>query len=418
VKKTLLVLRHELVTILGRRTFLFAAFGVPLLAILISAGIAIVKSNSGNESNARDAEKQNELKVEGYVDRSGVIDTIPSEIPAEHLVAYADERQAKQALKSGEISAYYVVPKDFLGTGKIYYVYPDTIALKSDGQDWVIRRTLLLNLLDGNTELADRIWNPMNLEVTDLTPTPQDGHAAEARSSRLVRFLPAIMSVLFYVFLLTASNILLRNISSEKENRTIEILLLSIAPRQMLVGKIIGLGIASLLHTFTWVSTFLVVMRINGHTFNLSESDTLPASLLAWGLVFFMLGFAIYASLMAGVGALVPKLKEANHASSIAAVPLVIAYIVGLLAPLADFADGILPLVLSIFPLTAPITMMMRLTAGDVPLWQLLLSAGLMAATAYIIVRAVAAMFRAQHLLSGQAFSVGRFFGVLMGRKE
>lgn len=60
--------------------------------------------------------------------------------------------------------------------------------------------------------------------------------------------------------------------------------------------------------------------------------------------------------------------------------------------------------------------MMMRLTTRGVPSWQLLLSAGLMLVTTYVIVRAIAAMFRAQRLLSGQSFSVKRFFGALLGR--
>ncbi len=124
---------------------------------------------------------------------------------------------------------------------------PDSRSLKSDGQDWVIRRTLLFNLLDGD-DRANR---------TNLEPDESRGDESRAQNhlrsqdaagppSRLVRYLPAIMAFLFYIFLLTASNILLRNISSEKENRTIEVLLLSVTPRQLLVGKLVGLGIASL----------------------------------------------------------------------------------------------------------------------------------------------------------------------------
>jgi ABC-2 type transport system permease protein len=90
--------------------------------------------------------------------------------------------------------------------------------------------------------------------------------------------------------------------------------------------------------------------------------------------------------------------------------------VVGLLAPLAEASRGALPVALSLFPLTAPVVMIMRLTDGSVPLWQLLLSAGLMVVATYLIVRAVAAMFRAQHLLSGQPFSVRRYFGALLGR--
>ncbi len=416
MNKTLLVLRYELLTTLRRRSFLLMAFGIPLLAILIFAGATIVKGNLTDSSDATSETETFEIEVEGYVDRSGLISVIPPDIPPGHLLAYADEQQARQSLESGEISAYYVILEDFVETGEIFYVYPDTTPLISDGQDWLMRRTLLLNLLDGDIELADRVWDPMDLEVTNLAPEPQQDRGLGYQSNLLIRYLPAIMAILFYVFLLTASNILLRNISSEKENRTIEILMLSLNPRQMLAGKIIGLGIASLLQTISWVGTLFTLMNMGGGTLGLPEEFTLPVSILVWGLVFFTLGFAIYASLMAGVGALVPKLKEASQASFVAMTPLMIGYIVGLLSPLAEAPHGAIPTVLSLFPLTAPIVMMMRLTVGNVPLWQLLLSAGLMAVTAYAIVCAVAAMFRAQYLLSGQPFSAKRFLGALMGR--
>jgi ABC-2 type transport system permease protein len=64
---------------------------------------------------------------------------------------------------------------------------------------------------------------------------------------------------------------------------------------------------------------------------------------------------------------------------------------------------------LSLFPLTSPIVMMMRLTIGGVPLWQVLLAVGLLILTAVLVVRAVARMFRAQVLLSGQPFSAKRY---------
>jgi len=422
MNKTLLVLRYELLTTLRRRSFLLMAFGIPLLAILIFAGATIVKGNSTDSAdkqhpgNATSETETFELEIEGYVDQSGLISVIPPNIPPGHLLAYADEEQARQALESGDIAAYYIILEDFVETGEIFYVYPDTTPLISDGQDWLMRQTLLLNLLDGDIELAGQVWNPMDWEVTNLAPEPQQDRGLGHQSNQLTRYLPAIMAILFYIFLLTASNILLRNISSEKENRTIEILMLSLNPRQMLAGKIIGLGIASLLQTIFWVGTLFTLMNMGGGTLGLPEEFTLPVSILAWGLVFFTLGFAMYASLVAGVGALVPKLKEASQASFVAMTPLMIGYIVGLLSPLAEAPHGAIPTVLSLFPPTAPIVMMMRLTVGNVPLWQLLLSAGLMSVTAYAIVCAVAAMFHAQHLLSGQPFSVKRFFGALVRR--
>ncbi len=415
MKKTWTVLRHELATTLGRRSFLFMAFGIPLLAILIFAGITVLKSEPSGSGDAAPSQQTPQLAVEGYVDQSGLIDAVPDSIPPGHLLSYANEEQAKRALAAGEIAAYYVIPKDYVARGELFYVYPDTTSLTSDGQEWLILRTLLTNLLDGNNEVAEWVWNPMNLESINLTPETQPIDPSE--SSPVKPYLPAAMVLLLFTSLMINANLLSESVSSEKENRTIEILMLSITPRQMLAGKIIGLGIAGLLQTTAWIGTVVLLINSGGQALNLPPGFTVPVSILAWALVFFLLGFAMYASLLAGVGALASKLKEASQASFLVLAPLLAGYMIGLLAPLAEATQGALPVALSLFPLTAPVVMIMRLTDGSVPLWQLLLSAGLMVCTTYFIVRAVAAMFRAQHLLSGQPFSVKRYFGALLGRE-
>lgn len=195
-----------------------------------------------------------------------------------------------------------------------------------------------------------------------------------------------------------------------------EILMVSISPRQMLVGKIVALGAAGLIQVVVWVGTVLALINLGGQTFALPPGFAIPASILAWGAVFYLLGYAVYGSLMAGVGALTSRMKEAGQASFLILSPLMVGYLIGLLAPLAEETTGLLPVALSMFPLTAPVLMMMRLADGSVPLWQLLLSAALMLGTAYLIIRAVAAMFHAQNLLSGQSFSAKRFFRALLGR--
>jgi ABC-2 type transport system permease protein len=410
MNKTVLILRHELTTTLRRPSFLLVAFGIPLLAILIVAGITIVNRGSKGNGDATSDAQSFELEVEGYVDPSGLIDVIPDSIPPGHLLAYADEGQAQQALASGEIAAYYVIPEDYVERGELFYVYPDTRSLTSDGQEWLILRALLANLVGGDDRLAEWVWSPMDLEVTSLTPEPKRD---AGQSSLLLRFFPALVVALFYASFMINSNLLSESVSSEKENRTIEVLMLSVTPQQLLAGKIVGLGIAGLLHTIAWVGTIFVVMNTSGQTLHLPEGFTFPVSVVAWGLMFFLLGFAMYASLMAGVGALTSRLKEASQASFMVLMPLVAGYLVGFLAPLAGASQEALPVALSLFPLTAPVVMVMRLTDGSVPLWQLLLSVGLMAVTAYAIIRAVAAMFHAQNLLSGQPFSVSRFFAAL-----
>jgi ABC-2 type transport system permease protein len=282
---------------------------------------------------------------------------------------------------------------------------------------------LLLNLQGGDLEAADRIWNPVGqLEERVITSsaeqeTPDASEAcsrpgSSCQSNDLVRYIPSLMAALFYISFMFSSTMLFTSIATEKENRTLEVLLLSISPRQLLAGKTIGLGIAGIIQTIFWLGAVFTIFNLGGSTLSLPENFSFPVNILVWSLIFFLSGFGVYASLMAGAGALAPKMKDASAANFIAMSPLLIGYMVGIMAPLAESADAALPVILSFFPLTSPILMVMRLTDSIVPLWQLLVSAGLLIGTAYMINRATASMFQAQNLLSGEPFSIKRYFRV------
>jgi len=412
MNKTLLVFRHELATTFRRRSYLLIGYGLPILAAVVIVVISLLRGDDGSSTIAQNVPLPPEIQVEGYVDQSGLIRLIPDAIPAGRLRSYPSEEDAQEALASGQITAYYLIPADYVQRGELFYVYPDSKPLLSDGQEWVILRTLVENLVD-DPELASIVWDPVHLELTSLAASGQPG---DVESNEVAQFIPAVMVILLYVSFMMSANLLSENVSSEKENRTMEILMVSISPRQMLVGKVAALGAAGLVQIIVWVGTAYLIINLGGTTLALPEGFSIPASILFWGVVFYLLGYAVYGSLMAGVGALTPRLKEAGQASFIVLSPLLIGYMVGLLAPMAGETEAVLPIVLSIFPLTAPVLMMMRLADGSVPLWQLLLSAILMLGTAYLIIRAVAAMFHAQNLLSGQPFSPRRFFRALLGR--
>jgi ABC-2 type transport system permease protein len=171
---------------------------------------------------------------------------------------------------------------------------------------------------------------------------------------------------------------------------------------------------AGILQGICWLGALFICFQIGGSTLSLPENFTFPVTILVWGLALFIGGFCLYAGLMAGAGALVPNMKEAGSANLIVLMPMFLGYIVGLMSPMSEAANATLPTILSIFPLTAPVVMIMRLSDSVVPLWQLLLSVGLTCAAAYLTLRAVSAMFHAQNLLSGQPFSLRRYIRTLL----
>lgn len=405
-----LVLRYELLTVLKSKSFLFLAFALPLISSLIFLGVAYLgEDGAGDLGGAVDTSDNPELQVEGYVDPGGLISEIPPDIPEGILLAYADESSARQALDEGVIEAYYLIPADYVAEGDLIYVYPG-YRPSAEGQSWLMRQTIFSNLLGNDPEQIERASQPMEVWVTALKPE----ELRRDDDNPLTFFVPYATMMIFYAVILMSASLLLNSVSNEKKDRVLEVLLVSVSPRQMLTGKIIGLGILGLLQTVIWVGTGYTLLSLSGRVFDLPAGFDVPPSVLAWGVLFFLLGYAVYASLMAGLGALVPNLKEASQAVFLVIWPLIIPML--LLVALIEKPNGALATGLSIFPLTAPVAMMTRLVATSVPWWQLLVAVLLLAGTAFLIVRAVAGIFQAQTMLSGQPFSAKRFLKALMGR--
>lgn len=410
MSKTLLVLRNEIVNTVMRPSFLITAFALPLLGFLVFAAVGgIGEDSGGTPGGSTDPANSFEFKVEGYVDPGGLIQTIPADVPPDILLAYPDEESARKALEAGEITAYYVVPPDYVERGEIVYVHPEANPISSGGQTWLIRWVMSVNLLGGDTERASLVWNPMDIQVNTPQNIPQ-----RDENNPATFYVPYAITMIFYFVMMMGSSMLLQSMNTERKNRVMEILIQSISPQQMLSGKIFGLGIVGLVQTVVWFGTTYTLLRLGGRSLDLPPGLEIPFSVVLWGILFFLLGYAVYASLMAGLGALVPNLRDAGQVTFAIMLPIILPlFFVGVLI---EAPHEMLSVVLSIFPLTAPVAMMTRLATGGVPLWQPLLAAGLLSITAVLIVRAVARMFQAQVLLSGQSFNLKRYFEVLLGR--
>ncbi|MFC1921886.1 ABC transporter permease [Chloroflexota bacterium] len=420
MKKTLEIMRYEMVSALRRPSFLFFAFGVPLIAVIAFAGYSIISSNRDSSSSVEQTQEEPDLEMEGYVDFSGLITMIPSDLPANTLTPYLTESEAQLALEAEEISAYYIVTKDYIESGEILYIHPDVNPIAEGGQDWVMRWTLYVNMLDGDMQMASNIWHPANFNEQDLSKvnSASDGSAEECitpgygcESNALIELLPIGIMVIIYISIISGGSYLLRLVSSEKDSRVMELLLLSASPSQLLNGKVISYCILGFFQVLAWFGAVFLIFKIGGTSLNIPTGFDLPISLLVWGLVFFLLGYAVYASMMAGAGALTPKLSQYTSVYFIVSMPLLISYALSMLLVMKPHSP--LAVVLSIFPLSAPVMMITRLTVGGVPLWQPFLAAGLTLLFAVLTIRAVTRMFHAQVLLSGQPFSAKRYISTL-----
>lgn len=188
----------------------------------------------------------------------------------------------------------------------------------------------------------------------------------------------------------------------------------SVSTNQFIGGKIMAVGILGFLIILAWAGVFWMVATFGGRALNIPSTFTLPTGLLLWAGVYGLLGYAIYGAQMAGLGALAPDIKDARGATFVVLLPLIIVYMLVIMIVIEP--NGPVALLLSLFPLTSPVGMITRMAATEVPFWQGLLAAVLQVLAAVVIVRLVARLFRAQHLLSGQAFELKRYYLAMMGR--
>jgi len=124
------------------------------------------------------------------------------------------------------------------------------------------------------------------------------------------------------------------------------------------------------------------------------------------------LGYALYAFIMAGAGAMIPDAKSYTSTAMIVAAPMYLGYMATIFASYGP--DGPLMVALSLIPFTSPVVMPWRMAHGMVPAWQPLLAAVLLLITVILMARAVSRMFRAQLLLSGQPFRIQRYLQALV----
>lgn len=408
MSKTITVFGNELIRTISRPSFIISLLIFPIImavVILITSGQENPASSMAITALTGDTGELHE----GYVDLSGLIKALPPEVVEGTLRSFPDISRASQALTAGDIEAYYVVPEDYMLTGKISYVRADYNPLSGLENSIVFQDVLDFNVFGQDLEKVDRFWNPIRADEITLEES-----ATRDANNPMSYLLPYFVGLILYVVIISSASLLLNSISTEKENRVIEMLVASASPQAIMNGKILALGVVGLLQTIFWAGTGLTFLNLSNQNSFLPGSLYLPPLLILWIVLYFLLGYAIYASLMAGVGALAPGMKEASQATTLVVMPLLLPLI---LSPSFSMTpDNGFSVALSLIPFTAPVSMITRLTAGSVPTWQIALSLGLMLITAILVIRAVAGLFHAQTMLTGQNFNLLLFLKALIGR--
>lgn len=309
----------------------------------------------------------------GYIDEAGTL--ITTQLPAEMArqkqfidwIAFQSVEEAQAALKAGQIQAYFRIPAGFQYTRQVEVGYLDPPGENAWQQFYDLLRYNLLS--DESPATAFRLTAGSEIIIRSVDGIRQT--SPEAPTFGLM--MPLFITLAFLIMMLTSSGYMMSALIEEKENRTLEVLIASISPAQLMAGKIIGVVAISLTLLLAWAIVITSGVWIAAQ----AGMDWFSDLTMDWRGVLetFAIGIPAYvlaAALMISIGALAGSNQESQSVSTIIfilhALPLYVS------ATFINSPHGPLQTALSLLPFSALMTIGMRNVFTIVPLWQVLAS--------------------------------------------
>ncbi len=394
------VASHEFWSNVKKRSFLLSLFGFPLMMIAIIVIVGLVTNAALNSGEVRP-------DAIGYVDTVALAD--PNKLP-EGWQRYDTTALADEAINAGEIDAYLVLDQPFMRTGTLKIVANGT--LPEDAHDAIEEFVLGSLATRTNSSLPETLLErPASMDVLLLNT----GRTIDEATIFVLLMVPLVFMVLFMMGLQIGSAYLMGSVVEEKTNRIMEVLITSVTPYQLLAGKVLGLGAVALFQLVVWVAVGIVLYVVSNSAIIQTELY-LPWDMIGLAIVYFIFTYFLYGGLLAGVGVIVDSEQESRQYAGIISFLVVIPMFA--ISAFFDDANGTVPVILSYFPFTSGMAMIMRAVLGTVTVGEIILSLGILVGTTIIISWGVAKVFRWGILMYGKKASARELWRVLRGNPE
>jgi len=367
-----------------QKKFILAALSVPLvLAVSFLAGFIASQID------------RNDAPI-GYVDLAGVLaqrlpvpEDIVSKDPVE-IISFNGKEAADSALENGEIQAYYLLAEDYLETREVTLFY-----IKEPGEN---AEDDFFDFLQTNVSAGMPEKVVMRaLQGFDLTVRSVDGKREFNEDRILNLILPIVFGFLFTFVLTSGSGYLSNAVTEEKENRTIEVLATSMSANQFIAGKVLGIVLVIFTQVLSWLAFFMAAFFGARATFDDAEwlqSAAIDVNVFLMLVLVFIPAFFFFSGIALTISSTVTESTEGQQAIGLISMPVGFSYWFAALIianPSSPASVG-----LSLFPLTAPTLMPLRVAFGVVPLEQFL---------ACIVILTVSAVFTIW--LAARAYELG-----------
>lgn len=399
MNKTLLIIQREYLSRVKKKSFLIATFLVPLLFVAVY-GIAIYAFISSDE-----------IKKVQVLDESGLFTNKFSEDKANNYVF--DKKpleEAKVKFKDSDFDALVFIPKNIVEKPEGLMMFAEktvNAGLKSNVENIVQGevRNLKLKKLGIDVKIIDD--NKVNVSANTYSLNDNSGKE-KSSSTGAATIVGGLIGFLLYFTIIISGSQVMSGVIEEKSSRIIEVMISSVKPIQLMIGKIVGIGLVSLTQFILWMLLFGILTGVAGGIVasktqakiqkqvtvgmskeqvklienqvksenpmeqldKITESMSIPKLIFCF-FFFYLGGYLLYSSLYAAVGSSVETIQEAQQFSLPITLPIIVSFMLAQ-AVIKD-PDSSLAFWASIVPFSSPINMMMRLPFG-VPTWQLILS--------------------------------------------
>ena len=445
MRKFLAVVKREYVQRVRSRMFLVVTVGAPLMFALFTvvpamiagmkAGgptrIAVVDETGRMYERVRDAltnaRDEGDEAEEGKPEAANPVGQNSSERMKQAAKAseqdYAVEqaspdgrtteelkRQLDERVKRDELDGYLVLPKNVLEGGEAQYYSRNVGDVFTRGrvQDGLTKAVRDARLAENNVrpEVMRAVNRPVKMATTKA------GGGGEKADNGQGFFLVFGVGFVIYLTILMYGQVILGAVIEEKETRIAEILFSSIRSFPLMLGKLVGVSLVALTQFAIWGLAFAAfalygVAVLAGQGMKVSLPHV-PASVFAYLVLFFLLGYFIYATIYALVGSMVTTTQEGGQL----AMPIILLLVVGfyLVFPVVRSPNSPLAFWASMIPFFSPITMLVRITTQTPPFWQIALSLAIGFATVVLLVWLAGRVYRVGMLMYGKRATIPEVF--------
>jgi len=426
-----LIIKREYLTRVRKRSFLIMTFLGPILMAAIYIIPIMLALNAGN-SNMRIA----------VVDESHWFE--------DH---FTDSKEHTFVLMPGQpIDSVKNLVKEGVFDMALY-VPPTQLNIPSNGILYSLKQvpmeveTFISGVMEKEIEdqklmasgvdpsIVNAVKTDINLQVMRM-----DEKGNEKETFTQVQFLLGIfLAVLIYMFIIFFGGQVMQGVAEEKTNRIIEVIISSVKPFQLMMGKVVGVSLVALTQFILWILLTVVLYAGFSAFVGLSHPDMLSSgtvmtqeianndimsnenvmhivqivqsidfgTIITCFIIFFILGYLLYATLYAAIGSLVDNNTDSQQFTLPVTVPLIVAIISSFY--IVNNPDSSLAVWLSMIPFTSPISMMVRIPFG-VPIWQVVLSVVILAGTFVLMTWFAAKIYRTGILMYGKKLSYKEIF--------